>query len=177
MLQITDGTVSQENAVELANPATWVRTVVRQQRQAEDNMKEFVDLCGQTVDRTDQRIQRIEQSYQALAEGTRYVYDRVNANQETEESWVRSELAAAANAYQTFTRHVWQAIIEKTNKATEKQVCQSMQLARVQDALSFVGEANTARNEHIAAFQGNVELWARDHQDRVNTLESELRGA
>jgi len=177
MLQITDGTVSQENVVELANPATWVRTLVRQQRQAEDDMKEFVDLCGQTVDRTDQRIQRIEQAYQALAEGTRYVYDRVNTNQEIEESWVRSELAAAANAYQTFTRHVWQAIIEKTNEATEKQVCQSMQLARVQDALSFLGEANTARNEHIVAFQGNVELWARDHQDRVNTLESELRGA
>jgi len=144
MLQITDCTVSQENVVELANPATWVRTLVRQQRQAEDDMKEFVDLCGQTVDRTDQRIQRIEQAYQALAEGTRYVYDRVNANQEIEESWVRSELAAAANAYQTFTRHVWQAIIEKTNEATEKQVCQSMQLARVQDTLSFLGEANTA---------------------------------
>ena len=25
MLQITDGTVSQENTVELTNPATWVR--------------------------------------------------------------------------------------------------------------------------------------------------------
>jgi len=171
MLQITDGTVSQENAVELANPATWVRTLVRQQKQAEDDMKELMDLCGQTVDRTDQRIQRIEQAYQTLAEGTRYVYDRVNANQEIEESWVRGELAAAASAYQTFTRHVWQAIIEKTNEATEKQVCQSMQLARVQDALSFLGEAHNARNEHIAAFQGNVESWARDHQDRVSALE------
>ena len=106
LLQITDGTTSQEQAVELANPAVWIRTLVRQQKQAEEDMRELVGLCGNTVDRTDQRIQRIEHAYHTLAQGTRYVYDRVNANQEIEEAWVHSELAAAANAYQTFTRNV-----------------------------------------------------------------------
>jgi len=107
---------------QIANPAVWVRALVHQQRQAEEDMKQLVGLYGNTIDHTDQQIQRIEHANQALAEGTRYVYDRCNTNQETEEAWVRSELAAAANAYQTFTRNVWQAIIEQTNEAMERQV-------------------------------------------------------
>jgi len=140
-------------------------------------MRELVGLCGNTVDRTDQRIQRIKHAYHTLAEGTRYVYDRVNTNQEIEEAWVRSELAAAANAYQTFTRNVWQSIIERTNESTERQVCQAMQLARVNDALAFLGEANTARNQYLATFQANIELWAAHHQQKVAELQQELRQA
>jgi len=177
MLQITDGTATAEQVVELANPAVWVRTLVRQQKQAEEDMRELIGLCGNTIDQTDQRMRWIEYAYQTLAEGTRYVYDRINANQEIEEAWVHSELAAAANAYQTFTRNVWQAIIERTNEATERQVCQATQLARVNDALAFLGEANTARNQHLATFQGNVELWATHHQQKVAELQQELQQA
>jgi len=46
-------------------------------------------------------MQQIEEAYRTLAEGTRYVYDRVNANEEIAEAWVRNELANAANPYQT----------------------------------------------------------------------------
>jgi len=177
LLQITDGTTppTHEQSIELANPAVWVRTLAKKQKQAEDDLRELVAICGNTVDHTDQRIHRIENAYQALTEGTRYVYDRLNANQGIEEAWVRSELAAAANAYQTFTRNVWQAIIEKTDEAMERQVCQAIQLARVNDALSFLGEANMARNQHLATFQGNVELWAADHQQKVAELQQELQ--
>jgi len=179
LLQIMDEmtTEPQEQSLELANPTVWLRTLVKQQKQAEEDLKELVRACGNTVDHTDQRIQRIEHAYQALAEGTRYVYDRCNANQEIEETWVRSELAAAANAYQTFTRNVWQVIVEWTNETTERQVCQTTQLARVNDALAFLGEANTARSQHLATFQGNVELWAADHQRMVADLRQELRQA
>jgi len=34
-----------------------------------------------------------------------------------------------------------------------------------------------ARNQHLANFQGNVELWAAAHQNRVSTLENQLRKA
>jgi len=61
-------------------------------------------------------MQRIEEAYHTLAEGTWYVYDWVNANEEIAESWVRSELAAVANAYQTLTQNVWQAIMEQTTE-------------------------------------------------------------
>jgi len=39
LLQITDGTPRQEQAVEIANPAVWVRALVNQQRQAENDLK------------------------------------------------------------------------------------------------------------------------------------------
>jgi len=56
-------------------------------------------------------------------------------------------------------------------------MCQATQLTRVNDALSFLAEANKARNQHLANFQGNVELWAASHQNRVATLENQLREA
>ena len=175
--QITDGTRPEEEGVEIVNPATWVRTLVWQQQQAESDLRRLTEVCGNTIDHTDQRIQRIERAYQSLAEGTRYVYDRMGANEEIAEIWVHSELASTANAYQTFAREVWQAIVERTNEATERQVCQATQLARVNDALAFLGEANTARSQHLATFQGNIELWAAKDQARVSYLENQLQKA
>jgi len=150
---------------------------VNQQRQAKNDLQRLTELCGDAYDRTDRRTQEIEQAYQTLAEGTRYIYDRVNDNEKIAEEWVRSELSKAANAYQSLARNVWQAIIKRTNEANERQICQATQLARVNDALSFLAEANTARNQQLANFQGNVELWAAAYQNRVATLENQLREA
>jgi hypothetical protein len=177
LLQITDGTGTDEMAVELANPAPWVRALVRQQRQAEDDLKQLLALCGNTVDHTNERIQAIERAYQTMVDGTRYVYDRVSANEVIAEAWLRTELANAANAYQTFAREVWEAMIERTHEATQQQICQATQLTRINDALALQAEANLARSEHLATFQGNVELWASAHQHKVAALEQELRKA
>jgi len=177
LLQITNGTPNPEQAVEIANPAVWVRTLVNQQRQAENDLRRLTELCGDAYDRTDRRTREIEQAYQTLAEGTRYVYDRVNANEKIAEEWIRSKLSNAANAYQSLASNIWQAILEHTNEANERQICQATQLARVNDALSFLAEANAARNQHLANFQGNVELWAAAHQNRVSSLENQLREA
>jgi len=84
---------------------------------------------------------------------------------------------SAANAYQSLARNIWQVIIEHTNEANEQQIFQATQLARVNDTLSFLAEANTAQSQHLADFQGNVELWAPAHQNRVATLENQLREA
>jgi len=174
LLQITNGTPRPKQAVEIANPAVWVRTLARQQQQAKSDLQRLTELCGDAYNRTDRRIREIEQAYQTLAECTRYVYDRVNANEKIAEEWIRSELSSAANAYQSLARNVWQAIIERTNEANERQICQATQLARINDAMSFLAEANTAQNQHLANFQGNVELWAAAHQNRVTTLENHL---
>jgi len=112
LLQITDGTSAPAEAVEMNNQVVWVRTMVRQQRQAENDLRQLTELCGNTIDRIDQRMQQIEQAYHTLSEGTRHVYDGVNTNEEIAESWVRSKLAYTANAYQTITQNIWKAIIE-----------------------------------------------------------------
>jgi len=175
LLQITDGTTPPEQALELANPADWVRTMARQQKQAEKDLRQLTELCGNTIDRTDQRMVPIEEAYQTLAEGTRYVNDQVNANEEIAENWVRTELANSANAYQTLAQDVWQAILERTDESNQQQICQATQLTRVNDVLTFLAEANIARGQHLATFQGNVGLWAADHQRKMNQVEAELR--
>jgi len=85
LLQITDATPRPEQAVEITNPAVWIRTLVHQQQQAESDLKRLTELCSNAYDRTDRRTREIEQASQTLAEGTRYVYDRVNANEKIAE--------------------------------------------------------------------------------------------
>jgi len=119
LLQITDGTPRSEQALEIANPAVWVRTLVCQQQQAENDLQWLTEMYGDAYDRTDRRTWEIEQTYQTLVEGTRYVYDRVNTNEKVAEEWIRSELSNAANAYQSLARNVWQAIIKCTSEANE----------------------------------------------------------
>jgi len=75
LLQIPDGIPRPEQAVEIANPAVWVRTLVHQQQQAERDLRRLMELCSDAYNRTDRRTPEIEQAYQTLAEGTRYVYD------------------------------------------------------------------------------------------------------
>jgi len=62
--------------------------MARQQKQAERDLWQLTELCGNTIDKTDQRMIRIEEAYQTLAESTRYVYDRVYANEKIAEAWV-----------------------------------------------------------------------------------------
>lgn len=143
-------------------------------KQAEDDLRHLRELCGNAVDQTDSRIIRIEAVYQTLAEGTRYVYDRLKANEGVAEAWVWSELANTANAYQSFAREVWQVIIDHTSRVEEKQAGNATQLARINDAISFLGEANVARNQHLATIQCSVEAWATNYQDRVEYLETQL---
>jgi len=50
ILQITDGTVADEETLEVANPAVWIRTLARQQKQAEEDLEQLLHLCGNTVD-------------------------------------------------------------------------------------------------------------------------------
>jgi len=64
-----------------------------------------------TMDRTDRRIRRIEAAYKWLAHGAQYVYEQMEAKEQISGDWVRNELMVAANAYQAFTRQVWEAII------------------------------------------------------------------
>jgi len=70
--------------------------------------------------------------------------------------------------------NVWQAILERTNEDNQWQICQATQLIHVNDALAFLAKANVARSQHLATFQGNVELWAADHQRKMTRVEKEL---
>jgi len=45
-----------------------------------------MDVCGNTVDRMDHRIQWIEKVYYKLSQGTQYIYERMEAKEEIAEA-------------------------------------------------------------------------------------------
>jgi len=171
LLQITNKEESQEEALEITNPVGWMWAMANHQQQAELDLRQLLDVCGNTMDRTDRRIRRIEAAYNRLAQGAQYVYEQLEAKELISGDWVRNELMVAANAYQAFTRQVWEAIIERTAQAEEQRMHQATQVTRMHDAVAFLSEANLARNTHLAEFQGNVEKWSANHQQKVDILE------
>jgi len=53
--------------LEIANPLEWMRALANHQQQAEQDLGQLMEACGDTVDRTDHQIQRIEAAYSRLA--------------------------------------------------------------------------------------------------------------
>jgi len=94
----------------------------------------------------------------------------MEAKEQISGDWVRNELMVFTNAYQAFTRQVWETIIEYSKTSDLHRVYEATQVARMHDAVAFLSEANLARNVHLMEFQGNMEKWAADHQKKVETL-------
>jgi len=173
LLQITNDEEPQQETLEIANPVGWMREMANHQQQAERDLRQLRDICGNTLDHTDRRIRRIEAAYIQLAQGAQYVYEQMEAKEQISGDWVRNELMVSTNAYQAFTRQVWEAIIEHSKTSDLHRVHEATQVARMHDAVAFLSEANLARNVHLMEFQGNVEKWAADHQQKVETLEQQ----
>jgi hypothetical protein len=163
--------------VEIASPATWLRCLVRHQTQAERDFLQFYEACGSRFDQNDRRALAIEAAYNELAEGARYMYEQTQHNARISEDWIRTELATTANAYQTFTQMVWEGISAHTQDVSLKQAFQGTQLARLHDALAYQAEANIARGQHLAKFEGDVTNWAAHQTARTTALETKLREA
>jgi len=124
--------------VEITNPIAWVRQLVRQHQQAQDDLQTLYELCGDQFDRQDRRLRRIETNYTVLYESARYLHERLGKEQEISADWLQTELTAAANAYQVFARDTWAAIEARTTDQALKTQNHEMQLIRHQDALCFI---------------------------------------
>jgi len=79
LLQITNDEESRDETLEIANPAGWMRAIANHQQQAELDLRQLLDLCGNTIDRTDRRVRRIEAAYNRLSQGAQYVYEQLEA--------------------------------------------------------------------------------------------------
>jgi len=88
--------------VEVRNPIAWVRQLVRQHQQAQDDLQTLYEMCGDEFDRQDRRLRRIETNYTVLYDSARYLYEQLGKEQQVSADWLQTELTAAANAYQNF---------------------------------------------------------------------------
>jgi hypothetical protein len=176
ILQITSGEECAAH-VEIASPASWIRCLVRHQAEAERDLRQLYEACGNQFDRSDVRIRAIESAYNELLGGAQYLYEQTQNNHRIAEEWIRTELANTANAYQTFTRQVWEGISAHTADVAYQQIHQATQLTRLHDALAYQAEANIARGQHLAKFEGDVTNWAAQSDARARRLEEELAAA
>jgi len=69
LLQITNDEEAMEETQEITNPVGWMRAMANHQPQAEQDLRQLLDLGGNTMDRTDRRIRRIEAAYNRLVRG------------------------------------------------------------------------------------------------------------
>jgi len=74
LLQITNHEEPQEETLEIANPVGWMRAMANHQQQAEQDLRQQMDVCGNTLDHTDRRIRGLEVAYNRRAQGAQYVY-------------------------------------------------------------------------------------------------------
>ena len=160
--------------VEIWNPIAWVRELVRQQQQAQDDLQTLYEMCGEQFDRQDRRLRRIETNYTVLYESARYLHEQLGREQQISADWLQTELTAAANAYQVFVRDTWAAIEARITNQTQKTQNHEMQLMRHQDALCFIQGANLARDINALAFQQEVGAWAGGQNARTEKVKKEL---
>jgi hypothetical protein len=115
-LQITDGSGPTQAALEIVRPISWVQSIIHQHHQTQQDLRQLYEPYGRALDQSDRQIRHIEQAYDTLYRGTLYIYERVAANEVASHQWLQTELSNAANTYQTFSREVWQAIVERTTE-------------------------------------------------------------
>jgi hypothetical protein len=65
-LQITDGTSPSQPVLEITRPASWVQTIVHQHEQAQQDLRQLYEACGNQFDQNDYRIRQIERAYETL---------------------------------------------------------------------------------------------------------------
>jgi len=91
ILQISNDEEPTEDVLEAANPLGWMRAMANHQQQAEEDLWQLMEACGNTVDRTDRRIRRIEAAYNKLSQGTQYVCEQIEKKEHiAEETGIRT---------------------------------------------------------------------------------------
>ena len=172
--EVQTQTDPNDMVVEITNPIAWVRQLIRQHQQAQDDLQTLYEMCGDQFDRQDRRLRRIETNYTVLYESARYLHEQLGKEQRISADWLQTELTAAANAYQVFARDTWAAIEARTTDQAQKTQNHEMQLIRHQDALCFIQGANLARDNNALAFQQEVGAWAGGVNARADKVEKDL---
>jgi len=164
VVQVYTGDTPLQPSIDLKDPRAWLRLLVSQQRQAQLDLEQLHTVCGSAYDRSDKRIQRIEETYTQILGALEYVYGQAQANAWASSEWMQTELMRTANAAQKFTNDVGAAIQmrdqEKTNEDINRDTC----ILWVKDAVQFLQVASQQRLEEQAAWNQNCEDWAVQQQ-------------
>jgi hypothetical protein len=168
--QVVERTDPTEDIVEVREPPQWLRQMIHQYTQARRDLNRLYEACGNQFDRNDRRILDIEQNYQVLADGIRYVYDQAKSDSVATREWIQTELTATAQATQELAQQLWQVILAKNEEDEKRELLQGLERSRLQDALAFLQSAGIQRDQEMAAYRRNLEAWAGNQQATTERL-------
>jgi hypothetical protein len=151
--------------VDIRDPPGWLRQLVYQHERAKRDFQQFYELNGNRLERHEPRTRVIEQNYDIIYQGLRYLYDQGKKNDSASREWIQTELAHIASAAQCFTQDIWKAMIPLSENAEEHQQARQLQIARNNDVIAFLHAANAERSRETTT--GSNELLARP-PPRVN---------
>jgi hypothetical protein len=136
--EVYDDTDPSNDTVEIRKPASWLRQLVHQHKQAQTDLQRLRQICGGQFIRSDRQIRTIERNYEVLFEAMRYIYQQAQTDATASHDWMQTELMATANASQDFTLEVWEAIIAHSEEPSQQTMYQAMRATRINDALTFL---------------------------------------
>ena len=168
--EIVEFTVVNDETVEVHDPPVWMTQMIHQYTSARRDLVRLYEACGNTFDRNDRRIRDIEQNYQVLADGIRYVYDQAKSDSVVTRDWIQTELTATAQATQEMSQQLWQVILAKNEEDEKRDLLQGQERSRLQDALAFHQAAAIQRDHEMAAYRRNLEAWAEKQQATTQQL-------
>jgi len=179
MSNVIDDCTPDDTTVEIRHPAGWIRLMATQHRTAQRDLRQLHQACGGQFNRNDSRIKEIERNYNALYEGTRYLFERYQADRGVAHSWLRTELSSVASAAQAFTHDVWEMIQAKNNEGLQNWAVQAIATSRLHDAIVFLETADRERQKEQALYRQNQGNWPASQQPQTAQLAADqqnLRG-
>jgi len=179
MSNVIDDCTPDDTTVEIRHPAGWIRLMATQHRTAQRDLRQLHQACGGQFNRNDSKIKEIERNYNALYEGTRYLFERYQADREVAHSWLRTELSSIASAAQAFTHDVWEMIRAKNTEDFQNWAIQAIATSRLHDAIVFLETADRERQKEQALYRQNQGNWPASQQPRTAQLAADqqnLRG-
>jgi len=170
LTEVVQYTAVDDESVEVREPPMWMRQMIHQYTQAKRDLIRMYDACGQNLDRNDRRILDIEQNYEVLAEGIRYVYKQAKSDSVATREWIQTELTATAQATQELAQQLWEVIRGKNEKEEKRDLLQKLEDGRLHESLAFMQVAAVQRDHEMAVYRRNLEAWAEKQQTTTEQL-------
>ena len=168
--EVVEYTASNDESIEIREPPMWMRQMIHQYTAIRRDLLRMYDACGKNLDRDDRRIRDIEQNYQVLVDGIRYVYEQARSDSVATREWIQTELTATAQATQELSQQLWQVIRAKNEEDDQRELLQKLEQSLLHDALAFLQAAGTERDHEMAIYRRTLEAWAENQQATTEQL-------
>jgi hypothetical protein len=85
-MEVYNDQESDQTTIDMPNPSAWLRLLIQQQQQAQWDLEQLFNICGDAYDRADRGVVAIERTYGQLVAGMEYIYAQYQTNAEASQA-------------------------------------------------------------------------------------------